>query len=126
VKSHNYFYPCSGALRHFLIDVWDKLWQISNANLGKLRGIFMAARYVLNRSGAQYRFVLKAGNNETILTSELYASKQATLTGIASVKTNSPNDSRYERKNAVNGQAMFNLKAANGERIGTSETYSSP
>ena len=86
----------------------------------------MAARYVLNRSGAQYRFVLKAGNNETILTSELYASKQAALTGIASVKTNSPNDSRYERKNAVNGQAMFNLKAANGERIGTSETYSSP
>lgn len=37
----------------------------------------MAARYVLSRSGTQYRFVLKAGNNEIILTSELYASKQA-------------------------------------------------
>ena len=73
----------------------------------------------------QYRFVLKAGNNEIILTSELYASKQGALTGIASVKANSPDDSRYERKNAVNGQPMFNLKAANGERIGTSETYSS-
>ena len=85
----------------------------------------MAARYVLSRSGTQYRFVLKAGNNEIILTSELYASKQGALTGIASVKANSPEDSRYERKNAANGQPMFNLKAANGERIGTSETYSS-
>lgn len=85
----------------------------------------MAARYVLSRSGAQYRFVLKAGNNEIILTSELYASKQGALTGIASVKTNSPDDLRYERKSAANGQPMFNLKAANGERIGTSETYSS-
>lgn len=85
----------------------------------------MAARYVLSRSGAQYRFVLKAGNNEIILTSELYVSKQGALTGIASVKANSPDDSRYERKSASNGLPMFNLKAANGERIGTSETYSS-
>ncbi|HEL7611514.1 YegP family protein [Stenotrophomonas maltophilia] len=57
----------------------------------------MAARYVLSRSGTQYRFVLKAGNNEIILTSELYASKQGALTGIASVKANSPDDSRVER-----------------------------
>ncbi|TFZ45278.1 DUF1508 domain-containing protein [Stenotrophomonas maltophilia] len=85
----------------------------------------MAARYVLSRSGTQYRFVLKAGNNEIILTSELYVSKQGALTGIASVKTNSADDSRYERKNASNGLPMFNLKAGNGERIGTSETYSS-
>ena len=85
----------------------------------------MAARYVLIRSGQQYRFVLKAGNNETILTSELYVSKQGAEGGIQSVRVNSPNDARYERKNAGNGSPMFNLKASNGERIGTSETYSS-
>jgi uncharacterized protein YegP (UPF0339 family) len=85
----------------------------------------MAARYVLSRSGTHFKFVLKAGNGETILTSELYASKGGAQVGIESVRTNSPHDARYERKNASNGSPMFNLKAANGERIGTSETYSS-
>ncbi len=85
----------------------------------------MAARYILSRSGVQFRFVLKAGNGETILTSELYTTKQGAQSGIASVRLNSPLDARYERKNATNGLPMFNLKAANGERIGTSEQYSS-
>ena len=86
----------------------------------------MASRFVLSGStAAQFRFVLKAGNNESILTSERYASKAGALNGIQSVRTNSPNDARYERKNSVNGSPMFNLKAANGEVIGTSETYSS-
>ena len=61
----------------------------------------MAARYVLTKtSNDQYRFVLKAGNNETLLTSETYTAKAGALTGIDSVKTNAPNDARYERKNA--------------------------
>lgn len=85
----------------------------------------MAARYILSRSGVQFRFVLKAGNGETILTSELYTAKQSAQNGIASVRLNSPLDARYERKNAINGLPMFNLKGANGERIGTSEQYSS-
>lgn len=85
----------------------------------------MAARYVLSRSAEQYRFVLKAGNNETLLTSELYTSRQSALVGIASVKANSSIGARYERKVAVNGSPMFNLKAANGQVIGTSELYSS-
>ena len=42
---------------------------------------------------------------------------------ISSVKTNAPIDSRYDRKTATNGQFYFNLKAANGEVIGTSEMY---
>lgn len=85
----------------------------------------MAARYILSRSGVQFRFALKAGNGETILTSELYTTKQGAQGGIASVRLNSPLDARYERKNATSGLPMFNLKAANGERIGTSEQYSS-
>lgn len=85
----------------------------------------MAARYVLSRSGDQYHFVLKAGNGETILNSERYTSKAGALNGIESVRENSPLDARYVRKNATNGSPMFNLKAANGEIIGTSETYSS-
>lgn len=86
----------------------------------------MASKYLLTGpNGGQYHFVLKAGNGETILTSERYTTKAGANNGIQSVKTNSPIDARYVRKNAVNGKPMFNLKAANGEVIGTSETYSS-
>ena len=42
---------------------------------------------------------------------------------IESVKTNAPHDERYERKETKNGQFMFNLKAANAQTIGTSESY---
>ncbi len=85
----------------------------------------MAACFVVSRSGAQFRFVLKAGNHETLLTSERYLTHAGALSGIASVKVNASSDHRYERKVARDGRPMFNLKAANGECIGTSETYSS-
>lgn len=86
----------------------------------------MAARFEI-RSGAagQFRFNLKAGNGETILTGETYTTKASTQNGIASVKTNASLDARYERKTATNNQAYFLLKAANGEPLGRSETYSS-
>lgn len=86
----------------------------------------MAARYLLTKtSNQQFRFVLKAGNGETLLTSETYTTKASALAGIDSVKANAPTDSRYERKNASNGNPMFNLKGGNGQVIGTSEQYSS-
>ena len=76
-------------------------------------------------AGSQFMFNLKAGNHEVILTSESYASKQGAEGGVASVKTNSPNDDRYERKTAKDNSPYFVLSAANGEPIGTSEMYSS-
>lgn len=86
----------------------------------------MAARYVLTKtSNGQFRFVLKAGNGETLLTSETYTAKANATAGIESVKTNAPIDARYERKNSSNNKPMFNLKSGNGQVIGTSEQYSS-
>jgi len=76
-------------------------------------------------AGGGYRFRLKAGNGQIILASESYVRKAGVEGGIQSVKVNSPTDSRYERKQASNGQYMFNLKAANHEIIGTSELYTS-
>ena len=73
----------------------------------------------------QYRFVLKAGNGEVILTSELYKAKASAQNGIESVQKNSPEDGRYERLEAKNGKPYFNLKAANHQIIGTSQLYSS-
>ena len=72
----------------------------------------------------QYRFVLKAGNGEVILTSELYKAKASAQNGIESVQKNSADESRFERKEAKNGKPYFNLKAANHQIIGTSQFYS--
>ncbi|MDU3301416.1 MAG: YegP family protein, partial [Enterobacter ludwigii] len=59
----------------------------------------MSGWFELNKSSdGQFRFVLKAGNGETILTSELYTTKNSAENGIASVRTNSPSDERYEKK----------------------------
>jgi uncharacterized protein len=87
---------------------------------------FMAGWYELSKSSdGQFRFVLKAGNSEIILTSELYQAKASAENGIASVQTNCGSADRYEKKTASNGKLMFNLKAANHQVIGTSQMYTS-
>jgi uncharacterized protein YegP (UPF0339 family) len=86
----------------------------------------MAGKFVLKKAkNGEFFFRLQAGNGELILKSEMYGTRASAENGIVSVKTNAPLDERYERKTATNGQAMFNLKAANHQVIGTSETYSS-
>ena len=86
----------------------------------------MAGWYVLsaNEKG-QYSFVLKAGNGETILRSEVYNTRASAESGIASVQKNCSVDARYEKKTSSGGKEFFNLKATNGQVIGTSEMYSS-
>jgi uncharacterized protein len=86
----------------------------------------MAGKFELYKStNGQFRFRLKAGNGEKILASEGYVYKSSAENGIQSVKTNAPNDNRYDRRTASNGSRYFVLKAANGEIIGTSEMYAS-
>lgn len=84
----------------------------------------MSGWFELSKSSdGQFRFVLKAGNGEIILTSELYTSTSAAENGIASVRTNSPQDERYEKKTASNGKFHFNLRAGNHQVIGSSQLY---
>jgi uncharacterized protein YegP (UPF0339 family) len=85
----------------------------------------MAGYYQLKRSGEQFMFNLKAGNHEAILTSERYSSKQGAEAGIASCRTNSSSDDRYQRKTSTSNQPYFVLTAANGQTLGRSEMYSS-
>ena len=59
------------------------------------------------------------------MASEGYKTKAACENGIASVKTNASDDQRYDRKTSTNGKAYFNLKAGNGQIIGSSEMYES-
>src|SRR5690606_20246409 len=72
-----------------------------------------------------FYFNVKAGNGEVILSSEMYKSKASCDNGISSVKENSPSDEKYDRKTASNGKHYFNLKARNGQVIGSSEMYES-
>lgn len=86
----------------------------------------MAGWFELSKStDGQFRFVLKAGNAETILTSELYKAKTSAQGGISSVQANCGTDERYEKLEAKNGKFYFNLKAANHQIIGTSQMYAS-
>jgi uncharacterized protein YegP (UPF0339 family) len=86
----------------------------------------MAGWFELSKStDGQFRFVLKAGNGETILTSELYKAKPSAENGILSVQANCGSDERYEKLESKNGKFYFNLKAANHQIIGTSQMYGS-
>ena len=83
-------------------------------------------KFVITKSSnGEYRFNLKAGNGEVILSSEGYAAKSGCTNGIDSVRTNSKIDDRYEKKTSTNSKNYFVLKASNGQVIGTSEMYES-
>lgn len=73
----------------------------------------------------KYYFNLKAKNGQIILASQGYESKDGAKNGVKSVKENSGDDSKYERKTAANGKFHFNLKAGNGQIIGSSQMYAS-
>jgi len=83
----------------------------------------MSKFVITKRKNEEFQFNLKAGNGQTILTSEGYTTKASCNNGIAAVKINATSDSQFERKTASNGKAFFNLKASNGQVIGTSELY---
>lgn len=81
------------------------------------------SKFTMFPSGNSYYWNLKARNGEKILHSEAYTTKEGCRTGIASVKTNSPYDERYEKKMSTNDQHYFVLKSLNHQVIGVSETY---
>lgn len=85
----------------------------------------MGTFVISKRKNGEFQFNLKADNGQVILTSEGYTTKANCNNGIESVKKNSVEDARYERKTSSNGKFYFNLKATNGQVIGTSEMYES-
>ena len=75
------------------------------------------------RKNGEYQFNLKATTGQVILTSEGYTTKAACMNGIESVKKNSQVEARFDKKVASNGKPFFNLKATNGQIIGSSQMY---
>lgn len=81
---------------------------------------------ILKKSSAAepFTFAFEEGG-KNILRSENYKEKRSALNGIESVKKNCENDARYELKESSNGKFFFNLKAANGQIVGTSAMFAS-
>jgi len=73
----------------------------------------------------EFRFVLKAANGEIVLRSQQYTSKASALNGVTSVQTNAKDDARFELKASNDNRFYFNLLAANGQVVGTSQMYAS-
>jgi len=83
-------------------------------------------KYILkSTSNDRFHFNLTAKNGQVILTSQTYSAKSNAVNGIVSVQMNSSMEERYDRKMASNDHYYFNLKANNGQVIGTSEMYTS-
>jgi uncharacterized protein YegP (UPF0339 family) len=79
--------------------------------------------FELKKSGEKFHFVLKSGNGQVVLSSQMYASKSGAMIGIESVQTNCGDDECFERKTAKNGKFHFNIKSTNGQIIGSSQMY---
>ncbi len=80
---------------------------------------------VYKDKAGEFRFRLKASNGENILGSEGYKAKSSCMNGIESVKKNSQNPDRFQKKTTASGKFTFRLCASNGQCIGTSQTYDS-
>lgn len=80
---------------------------------------------ISQRKNGDYQFNLKATNGQVILSSQGYSSKASCENGIESVKSNAADDARFERLTSSNGKFYFNLKAGNGQVVGSSEMYES-
>ena len=86
----------------------------------------MAGKFECYKDKAgEFRFRLKAGNGEIILSSEGYKSKASCDNGIASVKKNCLDDKCFDKKQTESGKYRFNLKSTNGQVIGSSQSYDS-
>lgn len=87
----------------------------------------MPAKFELKKAkNGQFHFNLLATNGEIILSSEIYTTKTSAKKGIASVQTNSGDESRYVRKQDRRKQHYFLLRSGNNRVIGRSESYSRP
>ena len=96
-------------------------------------------KFVIRTTEKGCRFVLKAGNGEIIATSQVYASMDGCVNGIASVKNNAPiaavedqTVEDFEKQTCPKfevyvdkaGEFRFRLLAKNGQNIAASEGYS--
>lgn len=96
------------------------------------------SKFVIKTTATGFTFHLKAGNGQTIATSEVYSSESACQKGIDSVKVNAPvaaledqtaadypeaKHPKFELYADKKGEFRFRLTAKNGQTIAVSEGY---
>lgn len=84
-------------------------------------------KVILKESQAQepFSFTFVGAAGKVLVKSENYKAKKSAVAGIESVKKNSQQDGRYELKESSNGKFFFNIKASNGQVVGTSMMFGS-
>ena len=95
-------------------------------------------KFVVKATKTGFVFNLKAGNGETIATSEVYTTEAACMKGVESVRKNAAEakfedqtvaevtavtNPKFEMYTDKAGEFRFRLKARNGEVIAASEGY---
>jgi uncharacterized protein YegP (UPF0339 family) len=80
---------------------------------------------IRKQTNNQFRFIMKAGNGQTILTSEAYRTKESCLNAIGYLREHAADNNRYQFKKSFNQKHYFNVTGANDEIIGSSEMYES-
>jgi uncharacterized protein YegP (UPF0339 family) len=85
----------------------------------------MAKFQIRKQANNHYRFIVKAGNGLTVLTSESYKSMDNCLGGIESLKESVMDNNRYELRKSLNMKHYFIVMDAEGVMIGSSEMYES-
>jgi hypothetical protein len=86
----------------------------------------MKATFEIKKSpDGRFIFDLKAANDQVILTSQTYQTKEDAEDGIAAVRQNAPLDDRYEERAGGDRLPYFVLRPPNRQVIGRSQLYSS-
>lgn len=96
------------------------------------------SKFVIHETATGVKFDLKAANGQTILSSEVYASRAACRKGIESIRKSAPKahvenqteadfktqpHPKFELYQDKGGEYRFRLKSKNGRIIGFSEGY---
>jgi len=90
----------------------------------KLASITTGARVTVTQGDSgQFHFNVYAKNGQIVLSSETYTDVANAYNGAFSVQENGVATYAYEIKQSAAGGYFFNLKAANGQIVGTSQQY---
>lgn len=84
----------------------------------------MSLKFEITRNEkGEFHFKLLNAEGRTLVRSEGYNAKASCTGGVESVRRNSTDDQRYDLKTASDGRPYFNLKASNGQIVGTSPMF---
>jgi uncharacterized protein YegP (UPF0339 family) len=79
---------------------------------------------IIRNTDGMFRFSYKDKQDQTIFYSGSYTRKTMCIKGIYSVKSNSQDSMKFNRKKSPNGNMFyFNIKSSNGKIIAISELF---